>query len=337
MLRRIMDIFNFTIAVAYFVFLVSIPAQFWNNSFPPGSGPRMEVIIEPAKNAREIALSFKQQGLVEDSNELSRWMIHFGIDRGLRPGTYPLRKGTPWEITRQLQTARPSYAKFTIIPGSGLSDLNDIFQESSSTIDIKETLMNNSNFPVEMVKLLPNTPGERITFLLPETYLSPAPDPKYMIRLASSLWWKKMGTLFKSTNLSKEEIQRLGIIASLIEKEAGIDKERSIISGVISNRLNKGMPLQIDATVVYAWEIAGRTLTRVLLKDLEIESPFNTYKIKGLPPGPICIPSLASWKASLVPEKHNYLYYVADKNGEHIFSTSYKNHLKAINRIRKGK
>ena len=337
MLRRILELLNFAIAVIYFIFLVSIPVQFWNNCFPPGSGPEVQIVIEPDKNAMEIARSFRIQGIVDDPYELTRWMAHFGIDRKLIPGTYTLRKGTPWELARQLLVSEPSYFKFTIIPGKELSDLERIFGGSVSASEIHMAIMNNDNYPEELHPLLPETLDGRITFLLPETYILPAEDPEYIIRQASSMWWDKVGTLLKPSDNSSNTLLKLCIIASLIEKEARIDKERPVISGVIYNRLDRGMPLQIDATVIYAWKQTGTVLNRVLFKDLEIDSPFNTYKHKGLPPDPICIPSFSSWKASLSPEKNNYLYYVAGKDGQHIFSTTYNKHLNAIKQIKKGK
>ncbi len=337
MLRRILEILNLSIAVIYFIFLLSIPAQFWDNCFPPGSGPEVKIVIEPDKNAIEIAKSFRIHGIIDDPYELTRWMVHFGIDRKLMPGTYTLRKGTPWELVRQLLVAEPSYFRFTIIPGKELSDLEQIFDGSVSASEIHTAIMNNDNYPEELQPLLPETPNGRITFLFPETYILPAEDPEYIIRQAASMWCKKVGILLKPSDSSSDNLLKLGIIASLVEKEARIDKERPVISGVIYNRLDRGMPLQIDATVIYAWKQTGKVLKRVLFRDLEIDSPFNTYKNKGLPPDPICLPSFSSWKASLDPERNNYLYYVAGKDGQHIFSTTYNQHLKAIRQIKRGK
>ena len=97
------------------------------------------------------------------------------------------------------------------------------------------------------------------------------------------------------------------------------------------------MLLQIDATVVYAWRLKGRKLTRVLNKDLEIESPYNTYKHSGLPPRPICVPGVEAWGAALDPEFNNYLYYVAGKDGYHYFAKTYKEHVANIKQVRTAK
>ena len=135
--------------------------------------------------------------------------------------------------------------------------------------------------------------------------------------------------------MTSRDLLNRAVAASLIEREAFREKERPIIAGVIENRLRMGMPLQIDATVVYAWKRQGRIIKRVLNKHLEIDSPLNTYKIKGLPPEPICVPSLSSWTAAMKPDANDYLYYVLKKNGEHIFSKNYSEHLRNIRSIRK--
>jgi UPF0755 protein len=116
-------------------------------------------------------------------------------------------------------------------------------------------------------------------------------------------------------------------IASLIEKEAQKDVDRPKISSVIYNRLNKGMPLQIDATILY---VIGHKNT-LYNKDLTVKSPYNTYINKGLPPSPICNPGIKSIKAAIYPDKTDYLYYVLDKQtDQHVFASTYKEHLANI-------
>jgi UPF0755 protein len=125
------------------------------------------------------------------------------------------------------------------------------------------------------------------------------------------------------------------IAASLVEKETALDSERPVIAGVIVNRLRKNMLLQIDPTVIYA---AGESYDGTIHKsDLSIKNPYNTYVYKGLPPTPICLPSLASMKAATHPDQNNYYYFVA-KNGvgnEHAFSNSLKEHNLAVIKSRK--
>ncbi len=121
--------------------------------------------------------------------------------------------------------------------------------------------------------------------------------------------------------------------ASMIEREAKIDSERVKIAGVIENRLKADMRLQIDATVIYALSDGRYDVERVLYKDLETDSPYNTYKYKGLPIGPISNPGLESIKAALNPDESNYLYYRTDdtkNDGSHVFTETFEEH-KAVN------
>ncbi|NUQ02105.1 MAG: endolytic transglycosylase MltG, partial [Armatimonadetes bacterium] len=115
-------------------------------------------------------------------------------------------------------------------------------------------------------------------------------------------------------------------MASLIEREVRVADERARVAGVIANRLAKNMRLEIDATVIYA---LGEHRTRVLYRDLEVDSPYNTYRRKGLPPGPIANPGEASLTAALRPEQHAYLYYVLTAGGRHLFSRTWAEHLRA--------
>lgn len=120
-------------------------------------------------------------------------------------------------------------------------------------------------------------------------------------------------------------------LASIIEKEAKLDEEKPLISAVYHNRLKIGMPLQADPTAIYGIK---RYKDGVTKNDLKNRSPYNTYIIKGLPPGPIASPGLKSILAALNPAKVSYLYFVSRGDGSHEFSTDYKAHISAINQIR---
>jgi UPF0755 protein len=133
---------------------------------------------------------------------------------------------------------------------------------------------------------------------------------------------------FDSTGMTPDQIV---IIASLIEREARVPKDRELISSVIRNRLAKKMPLQIDATVIFA---LGRHKQVVTYKDLKVDSKYNTYKYPGLPPGPICSPGVASIEAALNPAKTDYLFYVAQADGSHIFTRTFDEHNAAIAKVK---
>ena len=121
-------------------------------------------------------------------------------------------------------------------------------------------------------------------------------------------------------------VKEIVTVASLVEREARVESERPLIAGVIYNRVNANMLLQIDATVQYA---LGEQKERLLYKDLEIDSPYNTYKYPGLPPGPIASPGLSCIEAALNPEASNYLFYQTSKAGDgtHYFCETYEEHV----------
>jgi UPF0755 protein len=121
-------------------------------------------------------------------------------------------------------------------------------------------------------------------------------------------------------------------LASIIEKEARVASERPTISAVYHNRLKRGMLLQADPTVIYA---LGRHTPRVLYRDLEVKSPYNTYRNVGLPPGPIASPGLASIEAALFPADVPYLYFVAHPDGHHEFRATLREHNEAVRQMRR--
>ncbi|WP_066893976.1 endolytic transglycosylase MltG [Clostridium nigeriense] len=159
-------------------------------------------------------------------------------------------------------------------------------------------------------------------YLFPDTYLIKVGEtPKEIIEKMVLRFEEVLKTAMDETNTSVKEkdVETVITIASMIEKEARINDERPLISSVIVNRLNDGMMLQIDATVIYA---LGEHVTTVLDRHLEIDSPYNTYKNYGLPIGPISNPGLESIKAALKPEKTDYLFYVLQDDKTHYFTNN---------------
>ena len=167
-------------------------------------------------------------------------------------------------------------------------------------------------------------------FLFPETYFlsrSKNYSGQEIAGMFIQEFWQKTTNLW--ADLPFKQIYQKLTLASLIEKETGRPEERRRIAGVFLNRLKKRMLLQCDPTVIYGLgQQFNGNLTRKHL--LDKQNPYNTYTHKGLPPGPICSPGLASIKAALNPEKHNYLYFVAKGDGTHYFSSTLREHNKAV-------
>ncbi|MDR3594727.1 endolytic transglycosylase MltG [Clostridium sp.] len=164
-------------------------------------------------------------------------------------------------------------------------------------------------------------------FLYPDTYLiKKGSNANDLIKTMLNRFNEVLKQIKDETkiDIKDEDIEKTITIASLIEKEARVPQDRPLISSVIYNRLDKDMKLQIDAAVIYA---LGYHVDVVLNKYLEIDSPYNVYKYKGLPVGPIANPGTDSIKAALLPEKTDYLYYILQKDGSHYFTDNYEDFL----------
>jgi len=169
-------------------------------------------------------------------------------------------------------------------------------------------------------------------YLYPDTYdFPPNSDNKYVISKMVQNFFTKIKKL--KTKSKKFSLNEIITLSSIVEKETGASFERPIIAGVFLNRLKKKMRLQSDPTTIYGiYETFNGNLKKRHLRE---KTPYNTYKVNGLPLGPISNPGLESIKAVLEPKKHNYLYFVSQNDGTHIFTTNYKDHLAAVNKWQK--
>ena len=170
-------------------------------------------------------------------------------------------------------------------------------------------------------------------FLFPDTYYIPYfADEEYIIKMMVDNFFLQFNTIYPE-KIPFDSLYSFLILASIIEKEAICDDERALIAGVYKNRLAHRMLLQADPTVAYALELSGKSRKKIYYEDLKINSVYNTYKHLGLPPTPICNPGIKSICAALNPAKTDYFFFFAGKKSRHIFSTTYREHLKKLNRI----
>lgn len=301
-----------------------------------GRGEARTCVVTAGMSASEIAGVCRERGVVDDEKALVRWFVSLGLDRHLLPGVYTLRSGSPWEVAKQIEDADPTVLNTTVIPGMNVRTLAARLRmpapEEEKMPAVEGALADEDNFPEGLRGILPTRSDDRIAFLLPQTYALPPVEggaADALVAEASRLWWENFHDAVEG--MEAGELLRKATLASIVEKEAKVDRERKTVAGVFVNRLDRGMPLQSCATVVYAWGERGIRKKRLTNEDLRIPSAYNTYLHAGLPPGPICIPSVPSWKAALNPEEHDYLYFVAGSGGEHIFSETFDQHIKAKN------
>ncbi len=162
----------------------------------------------------------------------------------------------------------------------------------------------------------------------------------YIIRQMVLNFSKMLGREIKFSELlstNKEEMQKILILASIVEKESIAEEERPIIAGVFFNRLRLGMPLQADPTVIYGLKVTDKWDNNISKKDLSAANDYNTYTLNGLPKSPICNPGISAIKAVMNPKETKYLYFVSKNNGAHYFSKTLSEHNNAVNKYQKNK
>lgn len=246
----------------------------------------------------------------------------------LKTGEYRFPKGsTPHSIWKQISTGTGFlYHPLTIVPGWTFKQLRaellkaESLKHLTATLDDKQIMERLGH-----AELSPE--GE----FFPDTYNYTRGDNDLtllkrafdVMQLRLQEAWQK-----RATNLPYNNSYEALVAASLIEKEGYLDSERPIIAGVLVNRLNKNMLLQIDATVIFG--LGDRYNGKIYKENLTEDTPYNTYVHKGLPLTPIAIPGLSSIQAALHPQQNNYFYYVAKGNGSHQFSNSLEEHHEAV-------
>ena len=254
--------------------------------------------------------------------------------RGIKPevlaGTYKLDKSMTLDEIITLLSSDSTVGKIyiTIPEGYTIDDIAEELEENNicSSEDFISSVKN-----YDLPAYVSNNPSKRYNlegFLFPDTYgFNENENADFVVMTMINRFEEVWQELVESLNLSiaDDEIEKIVNVASIIEKEAVVDSERSLISSVIYNRIAIEMPLQIDATVIYSY---GYHIEKMYERHLEIDSPYNTYMYYGLPIGPISNPGRASLMAALKPEKTDYLYYLLESEYTHYFTDNYDDFLK---------
>ncbi len=299
-------------------------------------GRDVEVTVEKGDSATKIAKMLKKKGLIKFPMAFTN--RYKETDFRIQPGTYILNTGM--STLQMIETMSPvaeviePIMKLTIPEGFTVEmiakrcEANDICTAQEFLNAVESVTA--TNFPfIEGVSV--NAKYKLQGYLFPATYdiyedTTAQELVQDMLDAFEYYYSAELRAVAESKGMSTQGVI---IRASIIEREARLDEERATIAGVIENRLEAGMPLQMCPTVLYPLTDGLYDKPQVLYEDLEIDSPYNTYLYPGLPAGPICNPGLASIKAALAPEEHNYLYYhVGDpETGAHIFTETYEEHV----------
>lgn len=286
-------------------------------------GPLLEdssFIIEKGSTLKKVVKDMNSQGIIDSPMTFEVLARIKNVDKKIKSGEYMFpAKITMIDALEMLISGEVFYRKVTLPEGLTTRQYLEILL-------VNEFLSGDVSMQV--------LEGQ----MLPETYSFSRGDSRDSIILQSKKAMEKvLDEAWNNRGETKlKDKYEVLILASIIEKETAIASERRTVSSVFVNRLNIGMRLQTDPTVIYALTNGERDLGRTLKKaDMRIDNPYNTYVYKGLPPTPICNPSKESIWATLNPEDTDFLYFVADGKGGHSFSHNYDDHRKRIKDWRK--
>jgi UPF0755 protein len=315
-------------------FLLVLAAAVWVVycvQVPVGPGGETFLEIEPGTPSMQIAAKLKEQGLIRSQNIFEGMRLLRGgtLKAGEYRFTHPAKME---EVYDRLRRGDVYTISLTIPEGSNLFDIARRVEEAH--LGSGEQFLASARGNLSLIADLDPGATSLEGYLFPDTY-------RFGRRMSALQMQSVMVKRFR------QEASDLGLsanyhqvvtMASLVERETPIDTERPLVASVFENRLAKDMALMTDPTVIYAALLEGRYRGTIYASDLEAESPYNTYRHTGLPPGPICNPGTASLKAAMNPAKTNYLYFVAgsaNPSGVSKFSATLAEHTHNVQEYRK--
>lgn len=293
------------------------------------------VVIEPGTSAREIGQRLVDAGLIRHPLVVVAVARALGVAGALRHGEYAFSPAQgSVEIVRGIAAGDSIQHRVTIPEGYTAEQIVDVIVDAGLGDRARLTaLVNHGAGRVAWGRMEAPPDGRLEGYLFPDTYtFARGLDEVALVqRLVDRLVEQVEPSVGEAAGRLGLSMHQLLTVASMVERETKVADERAAVAGVIYNRLRRRMPLQIDATVLYA---LGRHKSVVTLRDLEVDSAYNTYRRTGLPPGPICSPGLASIEAAARPADVPYLYYVLKPDGRHHFSRTFDEHQDAVRRFR---
>lgn len=325
------------IILSFFILCFLFPAWFYQKiSFPVSSSE--EVIsfsVEKGDSLSNIAKSLKEKGLIKNSLVFKTYVFFKGVRSDLKAGEYQFSPNMNIiRIVNNLVLGSVEKSKIVIPEGWALKDIAEYLGGQGVYSEEEFLKATGSPFPFKTLysefDFLLDKPEDLDIegYFFPDTYEISYDTSLYeFIKKALSNFDKKLTPELRSEIASQNKtIFEIITMASIIEKEVKTLKDKKIVSGILWKRMEDGMPLQVDAALVYA--MGGKT-KGVLIEDTKIDSLYNTYKHKGLPLGPISNPGLESIEAAIYPEDSPYWFYLSANNGKTIFSRTFEEHKRA--------
>ncbi len=286
-----------------------------------------EVRVEKGESLASVVRKLRAQKLIANERLFLLWARLRGLEKRIHLGLYRFESpASAREILDRLATGKGLFHKITIPEGMTVKEIAALLGRMQ--IADPEKFLAEASARERLAAMGLKNKGLE-GYLFPSTYyFTPSTPESNIVSTLAEQFRKVIGPVLETYDgahgLSSHELVTL---ASIIEKETGLETERPLISAVFHNRLRLGMPLQSDPTVIYGLKDFQGDLTR---KSLQDRSPYNTYRVSGLPPGPICNPGLSSIKAALEPADVPYLYFVSKNDGSHQFSNNLQAHNQAV-------
>ena len=292
----------------------------------------VRVVVPSGASLRVVADSLERAGVVRNATMFRIYASLKGRDRSIRAGTYRFTRGTSWGVVlADLHGGKALERSITIPEGWSLRQIvPQLARVLGTPVDSVAVAVRDTALLHALDVPTPTLEG----YLFPDTYVFPEGTTarqavNVMVARFRKVWLPEWDQHLQSLSMSRNDLMSL---AAIVEKEARRPEERPVIAAVYMNRLKVGMRLQADPTVQYA---LGQHVTRVLYKHLTTDSPYNTYRYAGLPPGPIASPGRLSIIAALYPANVPYRFFVAYPDGHHEFTTNFRQHGVAVKRARR--
>ncbi len=299
---------------------------------PPDEPLSRVVNIPEGSTLRQVAGLLNAEGLVNSPLGFLGMGKIVLADRRIPAGEYLLHTGMrPTQILSEILNGRVVLHQITVPEGYTVAQIADQLREKRlSDPDEFLRLSRNPDFLHSLNLEADSLEG----YLFPNTYrIARNAKPRHVIETMVAALWQVITPEFRGrareVGMSLHEVLTL---ASVIEKETSVETERTLVSAVFHNRLRRNIRLQSDPTVIYALEAFDGNLRK---RDLSVKSPYNTYRVVGLPPGPIGNPGVEAIRAALYPDNANYLYFVSRNDGTHHFSSTLAEHNRAVEKYQR--
>ena len=308
-------------------------ALWWLQRPLPLAHDAVELSIEPGTTPREIALAWTQAGVDTPPELLYQWFRWSGQSRAIRAGSYVIERGvTPRTLLDKMVRGDEALATVRLIEGWTFRQFR---AELAKAPDLKHTLADANDEALMAAIGAPGVPPEGRFF--PDTYAySKGASDRLVLRRAYAAMQRRLDAAWaeRSADLPLRSPEEALVLASIVEKETGAETDRRKVAAVFVNRLRAGMPLQTDPSVIYGLGTAFDGNLRK--RDLQRDTPYNTYLRAGRPPTPIAMPGKASLLAAVRPDPTRALYFVSRGDGSSEFSDSLQQHNQAVDKYQRG-